>query len=74
VHTLVTDLRSASHLSYANGRMKRPIAVLPSVVIAGFIPATHGAKDRCIERVERWVPGINPGMTEIGKTSLDQVK
>jgi hypothetical protein len=50
------------------------MGLLPSVVIAGFIPATHGAKDRFIERVERWVPGINPGMTEIGETLLLQVK
>ena len=33
------------------------------VVIAGLVPATHGAAAEVVERVDLWVPGTSPGMT-----------
>jgi hypothetical protein len=34
-----------------------------SIVIAGFIPATHGAEGLVCEYGERWVPATGAGMT-----------
>ena len=38
----------------------------PHVVIAGFIPATHGTTHAIAECVAPWVPGTGPRLTELG--------
>ena len=41
-------------------------SMLPSTVIAGFIPATHRATRSIPETVAPWLAGINPAMTGEG--------
>ena len=42
------------------------ILSFPHAVIAGFIPATHGATHSNAECVAPWVPGTSPRMTVAG--------